>query len=1043
MKNEKVKSLKILNASAGSGKTYNLVKEYLLLLLGGNFHPSRFSKILAMTFTNKAAIEMKNRLIAKLDEVAYHTSEEKTKNYIDDLAFNLECTAAEVQKRALLSLKAILHQYEDFHVMTIDKFNLRLIRSFSRDLDLPGEFEVILEETEINERVVDLLMSQIGVKDLEVLTDLMISYAKENVDEGERWDFRNQLIQFSSVLSKEKNFPMVEKLMSMDFSNQARKSLKNEIGQIEDDFFSQCREVNAFYHALGIPEALYPGKSKATKPLERLTTFEQIPNEIFTQSYLSDLDKPVPSGRQFPDELKDLIRDLHEKHKIVMPLVAVKRLFLRNFYNMALLQYIARTIDTVKKEDQQIRISEFNALISKLVQEEKAAFIYERLGTRYKNFLLDEFQDTSRLQWLNLVPLVHEALSNQHLNLIVGDPKQSIYRFKNGVAEQFVSLPSIFNPENSAHIKEISDYFEHAGEVHPLEGNYRSGKIIVEFNNSFFRHLRDELPANTQQFYNAIQQKPCSDKPGYVKILSNESDPDFDSQFDFILGAIEESIADGYAPGDICILSDTNQRANNWAIGLTEHNYRVVSADSLLVQSEPKVKLILSYLKRRLNPGSITEQKKFADLFFRVQNVSNPYEHYKNYMSTRKNKFGKNQMIFDEERFLLDNFQSRDRFFKKYDTLYEMIQSFYTTMDWLELRNPYLHHFADFVFEFEQKKGPDLRGLIEQYQKVKGKLAIQLPESKESINIMTIHKAKGLEFPVVIIPYLNFDTQIHWSNNFLVEIDDVIVYTGLTKNSPIPKIRDLNKGENEQILTDKVNMCYVAFTRPEERLYILNQAKGDKFGKRAHETFQKQVHTVLEDSSILIELGQKVTNKTASPTENLEPFFIPSIENDVLWFPEISLRRSLIELKDPAPTNVLLTGNQFHAAVSKIRKTEDIEPVLREMLLNGELEESEITRIEQMILDLFNCDEYVSLLENSEQDLSEQSLIVDRETIRRPDKLLISENQATVVDFKTGIQKDADMKQVLSYVESLEKMGYNTVNGYLYYSQSGSLHKVY
>jgi hypothetical protein len=295
---------------------------------------------------------------------------------------------------------------------------------------------------------------------------------------------------------------------------------------------------------------------------------------------------------------------------------------------------------------------------------------------------------------------------------------------------------------------------------------------------------------------------------------------------------------------------------------------------------------------------------------------------------------------------------------------------------------------------------------------------------------------------VVIIPYLNFDTQIHWKNNFLVEIDDVIVYTGLTKSSPIPGIRDLNKGENEQILTDKVNMCYVGFTRPEERLYVLNQAKGDKFGKRAHETFKKQVHTLSEDGSILIELGEKVTKEMNEEEYTQEPFFIPSIENDVLWFPEISLRRSLTELKDSVQSNVILTGNQFHDAVSRIKKSEDIQPVLREMILNGELEQREYNRIEQMLLELFKCEEYVSLLASSDEDLSEQSMIVDRETIRRPDKLLINKTQATVVDFKTGIQKDSDLQQVLSYASSLEKMGYSSVSGYLYYAQSGTLHKV-
>jgi ATP-dependent exoDNAse (exonuclease V) beta subunit len=332
-----------------------------------------------------------------------------------------------------------------------------LIRSFSRDLDLPGEFEVILNENEVIERVVDLLMSQLGRKDVEALTELMLSYAKENVDEGERWDFREQLITFSSILAKEKNQQLIGHLLQMDFSSQAKKALWDLVHEMENTFFDACKDLHRYYHSLGIPEDLFPGKSNATKPLERLAAFERIPEteKLFTNKYMESLDAPVPAGRQFPDTLKQKIRELYALHGVLYPKVESHRLFLRNFYNMALLQYIAKTLDAVKKEDQQIRISEFNSLISKLVQDEKAPFIYERLGTRYRNFLLDEFQDTSRLQWLNMVPLVHESLGHERRNLIVGDPKQSIYRFKNGVAEQFVALPKIFNPEKDAKIQRL------------------------------------------------------------------------------------------------------------------------------------------------------------------------------------------------------------------------------------------------------------------------------------------------------------------------------------------------------------------------------------------------------------------------------------------------------------------------------------------------------------------------------------------------------------------------------------------------------------
>lgn len=1047
MKDPNVRPLKILNASAGSGKTYNLVREYLKILLGDQVDNIRFSKILAMTFTNKAAIEMKTRIIEKLDEVAYQgLSNPKTLTYVEKLSTELSISPHDVTHRAMIALKGILHRYEDFHVMTIDKFNLRLIRSFSRDLDLPGEFDVILNENEVIERVVDLLMSQLGRKDLEALTDLMLSYAKENIDEGERWDFREQLISFSSILAKEKNQQLITQLLQMDFSSQAKKRMWDQVQEKEKLFMDACKELYDFYQALGIPEELFPGKSKATKPLERLTSFHHIPaaDKLFTDSYLESLDAPVPAGRQFPDSLKQRIRELYALHGELFPQVETQRLFLRNFYNMALLQYIAKTLDAVKKEDQQIRISEFNALISKLVQDEKAPFIYERLGTRYRNFLLDEFQDTSRLQWLNMVPLVHEAISKKDLNLIVGDPKQSIYRFKNGVAEQFVALPKIYNPEANPHIHGISNYFDQMGLMEPLGENWRSAQEIVAFNNAYFEVLKQQLPDASVDFYNSVTQTAMSDKSGYVQITSLESEPSQDAQMAWLVQRIEECRNDGFELGDLCILSDTNDRANGWAVALNDLDYKVVSAESLLVQNEVKVKLILSYLKRRLQPASLTEKKKFADLFFRVRNQQNPYEHYRTYIFQVVDSKGRRFLNFDDQRFLTDNFGSSELFFKKYETLYELIESFYRMMDWTELKNPYLHHFSDFVHDFEKKKGPDLKGLIEQYQKDKGKLAIQLPESRDAIRIMTIHKSKGLEFPVVLIPFLNFDTQLHAKSRFLIEINDLILYTGLTKSSPIPQIRQLNKQENDQIFTDKVNMCYVGFTRPEERLYVLNEYFGDKFGRRAHSYFSELPNEISENGTLVIERGMNEPrlSEDSKQKEQEDAFFHPSIENELLWFPEISLRNQELDTQDSFLTDEQLTGNLFHLAISKIDKKEQIPVFMDQMILNGEIEKERVPEVQLMIEKLLSCSEYEELLTGALHVLSEQAIIVGREHTRRPDKLILRNQDTVIVDFKTGIPKEKDAQQVLEYALTLKEMDFPKVNGFVYYTQLNELRQI-
>ena len=286
---------------------------------------------------------------------------------------------------------------------------------------------------------------------------------------------------------------------------------------------------------------------------------------------------------------------------------------------------MAKALVTIKKDEQLIRISEFNKLISDLVRNELAPFIYERLGIRFQNFLLDEFQDTSRLQWLNMVPLIRESLSNENKNLIVGDPKQSIYRFKNGVAEQFVALPGVYNPEKHTTIQDHSDYFESMGHVVSLEENYRSSSTIVEFNNTLFPKIKEMLSDEAKDFYNSIVQNPISKLEGFVDILSVPEEKDNTDLVPEIVERIEQCVADGFKLGDICILADLNFKANQWAIELTKRKYKIVSAESLLVQNEIKVKLIVSYLKRRLNPSSIllriTENTLIQELILTVKNI--------------------------------------------------------------------------------------------------------------------------------------------------------------------------------------------------------------------------------------------------------------------------------------------------------------------------------------------------------------------------------------------------------------------------------------
>ncbi len=1031
--------LLVLNASAGSGKTYSLVKQYMKMVLADSANVLQFSQIIAMTFTNKASLEMKTRILKALDELSHPAIYgKKSSDYAEELALEMGISAIEVHNRAKRVLKNVLHRYEDLFVMTIDKFNLRLIRSFSRDLDLPNDFEVILNEREVIEEVVDLLLEQLGNQGVQELTDTVFEYAKSNLDEGERWNFRDQLIEFGKVLSKERDQLLIAKLMGMDFSPQRRRVLWNEFRQMESSFLQDCQVVYAHYERLGLADEILPGLAATGKAFRRLGKMNSFPDKLFTATFTDKYCANEPGkGRMFPEDLRNACLELQAKFVALEPRLGVLGAFLKNFYNMSLLQYMARSIDGIKKDKQLIRISEFNTLISQLVRGEEAPFIYERLGSRFHHFLLDEFQDTSRLQWLNMVPLVHESLANERRNLIVGDPKQSIYRFKNGVAEQFVALPRIFNPEKEARIEEWSEFFEEMGEVLPLASNWRSARQIVELNNDFFTLLRESLPAQSKDFYQTITQQVESKKEGYVEIISEPGDTPAIEKVPQIIEWIEQCEADGFQRGDICILSEVNHKANVWAVELTKAGYKVVSSESLLIQNEVRVKLIVSFIRRRLNPSSESEKRKFAELFFRISKGLG-YNAYKKYLERKVSSKGKNYTLFDDAQFLTDYFGGRDNFFYKYENLYDLITQFYTLMGWTELNNPYLHHFTDAAHSFELNRGPELKDFLNYYEENKGRLAIQLPESEDAIRIMTIHKSKGLEFPVVIIPDIDFSIKLKAQSKFLIEAGDFILYTTLKKNHPAPEVSAMNESENAQILTDKVNLAYVGMTRPEERLYIINRHKDGKLGAILHKCFENLPGIEVTPEGRYVK-GIR-TQRPQQPTKGGGiGFLVPEELTDRLWFPDISLQDRSELVDSNLLTDEQRFGNQFHALMAELNSSDHIESTIQRLVAEGILELGFVDQLKEKAEQIFNHPTYASLFKGSTRILSERSIILDEMSTVRPDKIICKAAETIVIDYKTGANNPKHIEQMQCYIETLRSMDMPDVRGFIYYTSRNEL----
>ena len=1062
MQNTTQKPLKILNASAGSGKTFNLVKEYICLLLGESYKANRFANIIAMTFTNKAALEMKSRIIQALDELSFPDKYgKKSDDYALLIGDELGVDPEEIHVRAQIVLKNILHRYEDFHVMTIDKFNLKLIRSFSRDLNLPNDFEIILNENEVIERVVDTMMSQLGQADLQKLTDLVFAYAKDNIEEGLKWDFRKDLIQFASILQKENYFTVVEQLMESDFSGETLNSLKFERKRMTDHFVGKCQIVYQLFLSENVESSELPGASVTFKVIANLNSIATVPKALFTTSFIGYCSNETPAKKRFPSNLQQSLLDLQKEwEKSIQEYTSIS-LYIKNFYNMALLQFMAKQLDSVRKDEQLIRISEFNKLISDLVKNEEAPFIYERLGTRFHHFLLDEFQDTSHLQWLNMVPLLHESISQGNKNLIVGDPKQSIYRFKNGLAEQFVALPEIYNPDNDSKVAERSAYFSRMGETFPLEDNWRSSAIIVNFNNQFFEILKQELDEEFKPFYNSIAQNPKSKKDGYIEIISRELEKEEENnELKLLLEWIQSCEDDGFKRGEICILGNKNKECSGWAISLTENGYEVVSADSLLVDSSPAVQLTIAYLRRRLNPLSENEKRRFGEMYFRMF-PDNAYQQYKSYLDEKVTEStGKKYRFFNDDRFLVDRFGSKLDFFAKYENLYDLIQKFYSLIKFDELTNPYLHHLADMAHEYDLNKGPDLKGFLEHYSSQGKKSAVQLPESENAIRIMSIHKSKGLEFPIVMIPKMDFDLGINTKSNFLITTKDRILYTPQGKDSPVDEIKTFTEQELGQVKTDVINKCYVAMTRPIERMYINNETeKKSKFSEIFREILnQIEGEKVELAGGFKLILGER-TKKAITEKTIEAPYFIPKNVNDRLWFPDISLQDQEDLLTPDTLSEQQRYGNQLHLILSFVNFEDEIDSCIESLYKEGQIELEFLSRMKTDLQKLFKDVEYQNLFKNSTDILSEQAIIADEFSTIRPDKIIVKDikiqdgktqdlktggktQKAIVIDYKTGMPKNKDIKQINQYVFVLKELGYSETEGYIFYTSTQKLVRV-
>ena len=1031
-------SLIVLNASAGSGKTYNLVLTYLRLILDSAKDENAFSEVMAMTFTNKAAFEMKDRIISYLHNISILSDLkgdlfEKTEGICRELGSQLKIDIPTVVKRSEKTLKAILHHFEDFNVVTIDKFNLRLIRSFSKELNISGDFKIVLNEEEILDNVVENLLDSLDYQAQIQLTNLVLNYSREKLNEEQSWNFQKDLKLFSLILTNEKYFSQIDDLMKLDFSNEDYQALKLKAQELENSIKSEAKELFNQFSVLDFERL--PGKSRSKLAIDKLNSdlifdYAQEDGSFFTTSMIENLHKENPKGDIFPVQLVERAIIFNNRFIASTEEYLVFKTALKHFHNLALLKFISSELVRVKEKEHIIRISEFNTLISQLIQDEYAPFIYERLGTKYKHFLLDEFQDTSRLQWMNLVPLVYESLSNRFDNLIVGDAKQSIYRFKNGVAEQFVALPKIYNPENNPEILSKSNYFEKEGLKKNLENNFRSRKNIVHFNNVFYKQISNNLTEEQKEFYKDVFQHPKGRDGGYIEIYSEK----YESKDEIhvvsnLINWVDSIIEDGYFPGDICILGNTKVECNNWAIALSS-KYQVVSDDSLTVQTDEYVKLTVAYLQWYIAQESELEAKRFVELYFECFSENTDCTFESLFIKVEGEKGSRE--LFNRSRFIAYYFQSSTDFFPRFENLYSLIQSFYRLIGIDEINNPYIHHFVDLLYHFDLNIGSDISGFLKEYDNKSKSSSIQIPDNKDAIKIMTGHKSKGLEFPIVILPNMNFSLESK-RTKLLVEQNNHFFYVPISKNSKIKNIRKESNSELSNIFLDKLNLCYVMTTRPVERLYIGNFYVEEKnFGG----FFDESLRIIASELAFKIDNNRFIFGeKQILSKMDLKSFnnqFVPLKLNDRLWFPKISLIKEMtneeFELSEPQRY-----GNQLHFLLSAINSVQDIDGIIDKFSKEDLIEKEFENRLKKDLKAVFANKNYINISSGSISVSSERKIIASKFEIKIPDKIFYKKDEIIVIDFKTGLPSKHHYQQVSEYMDLLFQMESKPVKGYLFY----------
>ena len=1045
----------IYDASAGSGKTYTLVKEYLKIILVSK-KPDAYRNILAITFTNKAVHEMKSRVLESLSQFSKENPSEKALQLMQDISSDTGLSLNSITEKANSIIKNLIHNYAAFDISTIDKFTHKVIRAFAHDLNLPITFEVSLDTEILLTEAVDAIIAEAGND--EELTKLLVDFTMEKTDDDKSWDISREIMETGKLILNENNREEIthfDKKKITDFV-----VIKNKLTELTKELETACvdlaNEALLLIENNGIDTNSF---SYGTFP-KHLNFFREKDNRANNHRFREFDDIKIKKDAKdkaiiesIIPTLLEILDSIYTKTEKLLFYMA----FLKNITPLSLLNTLSNKLTEIQKEQGILSITEFNKLIHDQIQNQPAPFIYERLGEKYKHFFIDEFQDTSEMQWQNLIPLIDNATSSEDLLgergslLIVGDPKQSIYRWRGGKAEQFIELSKDINPFNNPE-----------KELFSLKTNWRSYSKIIDFNNQFFGFIANEFSHNDYKdlYKNHSHQEENNKKGGYVNISflpkSEKADNGEEENLAKVemyllatLNRIQKVKANGFSYKDIAIL--TRKKDNGIAIAnyLTQHGIPILSSESLLIGSSSEVQCIIAVLYYLKNNN---DRESKANFLYYIASTRD--------QRPNGTKLNCQQKLAIHDFIALGMEQNSETDFEQWlasfdihfsfkntrkKSLYEATESIISKIIPIEKRNAYVQFFLDIVLEQDIKKQAGISDFLLYWDANSGKLSIPSPEGREAVRIMTIHTSKGLEFPVVIFPFaeedyskgprekiwLNADEEQVGLPKVLVDKNNNV--TGYGESAAL-----IYQQKKQEELLDDINILYVAMTRAEEQLYIISgivsRNKDGILPSNTASFFIKFLEEKNQFNEVKLEYEFGSSEKLSETEESKdETEIIPQLTTTLnMKNIKIAQRESL--MWNTKQQKAIEYGNILHEILSFIKTKDDIDLALTKAIENGLIVSSQKEDVLKTIYEIVNHQDLSLFFSNEHKILNEKTIIQKEGNLVIPDRMVLTKlNEIYLLDYKTGSHQTKYQLQLENYQKAIEKMGFKVTKKALVY----------